>query len=69
VGQIISSDTGEYLELDFWIPELNLAFEYQVLRNHLLQSKRKEYIKISQGYTSLLLVLDWEYSITQGSNC
>lgn len=29
-ANIISPNTRYYLELDFWIPDLKLAFEYQV---------------------------------------
>jgi hypothetical protein len=28
--QIQSDVTGQWLELDLWLPQLNLAFEYQV---------------------------------------
>ena len=31
-----SPKTGNYMELDFYIPDLHLAFEYQVYLFHLL---------------------------------
>ena len=29
-AQLLNPETGDYLELDIWLPSLNLAFEYQV---------------------------------------
>ena len=29
-ADIINPESGQYLELDIWIPSRNLAFEYQV---------------------------------------
>jgi len=31
-AELIHPETKNYLELDIWIPSLNLAFEFQVLR-------------------------------------
>ena len=32
----MNPETGNYFELDLWLPSLNLAFEYQVLPLHSL---------------------------------
>ena len=29
-AELVNPDTGHFMELDVWVPSLNLAFEYQV---------------------------------------
>lgn len=41
-AQLINPETGDYLELDIYLPSLKLAFEYQVRKNK--HSHKKEFI-------------------------
>jgi hypothetical protein len=51
--QIQSDVTGEWLELDIWLPRLNLAFEFQVLFSLLSSFFTPSFFLLITGTTSL----------------
>lgn len=76
-GQIIENDrktilnnlTNHYLELDIWLPELNLAIEYNGLYWHSDEySMKNDYVKLEEcknkGIT-LIIIMDNEWISSQ----
>lgn len=67
--QIINPKTGNYLELDIWLPELNLAIEYNGLYWHKIKyQKIKDQIKLNECKNKgilLFIITDEEWQNNQ----